>query len=115
MYKLIHIHSMMALWIPNNIHSSVSEKIELIAHQICSLFWYVDEQTPAAPKSPQKKILFVEEISGKKVSMEIELEEATIVDSDSDSSDFSEGMNFEFIGYRFWILIFNMRTIFSNI
>ena len=33
--------------------------------------------------------------------MDIELEEATIVDSDSDSSDFSEGMNFEFIGYRF--------------
>ena len=105
----------MALWIPIIYIAQFLKKIGLIANQICSLFWYEDEQTPAAPKSPQKKILFVEEISGKKVSMEIELEEATIVDSDSDSSDFSEGMNFEFIGYRFWILIFNMTTIFWNI
>ena len=53
-----------------------------------------------APKSP-KKILFVDEISGRKVNMEIELEEATIADSDSDTSDASEGMNIEFNHYSF--------------
>ena len=84
------IHFQLRLVIPTSV--AIPKKRAYVP-LICCLFWCKDEQTPMAPKSPQKKMIFVEDISGNKFNMEIELEEATIADSDSDTSDASEGMN----------------------